>query len=173
MSPREWSRIHDETDAAYATFQEWLHSVDGNGLRPDVYEWAKEKDRDTSAILRWAMDDYWLTRAEAFDEWVGKRNVVKTFPFYSPLALLMRKIVKVELEKISAAQDLSGPAPGIVDARMIRGWAMEVRKAEEFAVKSEAAFSPTLVPGQAIYDFTKLDIAELRVLEALHEKAKV
>lgn len=104
---------------------------------------------------------------------MGKKAIVKTFPVYSPVALLMRKIIKRELEKISAVQDQQGDMPGTIDARMIRGWAMEVRKTEEYAAKAEAAHAASMVTGGAMYDFTKLEIEELRVLERLHEKAKI
>lgn len=176
MSPREWSRLPGETDANYAAFQEWLHSADVVG-RKDVYEWARARARDDDAafsdLLRAAASDFWVIRAQAYDDWVGKRAVVRTFPVYSPVALLMRKIIKTELEKISAMQDKAGDMPGSIDARMIRGWAMEVRKTEEYAVKAEAALAAAQVSGKDMYDFTKLEIEELRVLERLHEKAKV
>lgn len=175
MTPREWSRLHDETDSAYAAFQEWLHSVDGNGLRQDVYEWAGrwEDDARKAEVLRWAALDFWVIRARAFDEWVGKRQVIKSFPLCAPAGVLMVKIATTELEKISAVQDRAGDMPGSLDPRLIDRWFARVLKMEEAAKKWDAVQKANLTPGQALYDFTKLDIDEIRVLEKLHEKAKI
>ncbi len=175
MSPREWSRLSDETDAAYASFQEWLHSTDGNGLRHDVYEWAArwEDDSRRAEVLRWAVADYWTIRARAYDVWVGKRQVIKAFPVCAPAGVLMVKIATRELEKISDMQDKAGDMPGVLDPRLIDRWFARVLKMEESAKKWEAVQAASLTPGQAMYDFTKLEIDEIRVLEALHEKAKV
>ena len=173
--PREWSRLHGELDAAYAAFTEWLHSVDGNGLRQDLYEWSGrwEDDGRRSDILRWANVDYWILRARAYDAWVGKRQVIKNFPLCAPAGVLMVKIATTELEKISAMQDRAGDIPGALDARLIDRWFARVLKMEESARKWDAVQTASLTPGAALYDFTKLEIDEIRVLEALHEKAKL
>lgn len=175
MVPREWSRLSDETDAAYAAFQEWLHNVDGNGLRVDVYEWAARWDGEDrrGEILRWATADFWVIRARAYDAWVGKRQVIKAFPLCAPAGVLMVKIATRELEKISDTQDKAGDMPGCIDPRLIDRWFARVLKMEESAKKWEAVQEASLTPGQAMFDFTKLDIDEIRVLEKLHEKAKV
>jgi hypothetical protein len=173
--PREWSRLHGETDAGYAAFQEWLHSQDGNGFRQDVYEWAGrwEDDGRRSEVLQWAASDFWLIRAKAYDEWVGKRQVIKNFPLCAPAGVLMVKIATTELEKISAMQDRAGEVPGALDARLIDRWFARVLKMEEAAKKWDTIQAASLTPGQALYDFTKLEIDEIRALEALHEKAKL
>jgi hypothetical protein len=175
MIPRLWSRIHGETDAAYAAFSAWLHTTDGEGRRDPPYEHAKKQHtaEQTSEILKWAVQDFWLERAAAYNEYVGKRKIIKHFPFFSAVAVLMQKIVRVELERLSKAQDAAGDMPGGLDIRVIRGWATEIRKAEEYAARAEAAQAAALTAGDSAYDFTKLEIEELRVLEKLHNKAKI
>lgn len=152
-----------------------MHSVDGNGFRQDLYDWAGRWEDDTrrSDILRWAHVDLWGVRAKAYDEWVGKRQVIKNFPLCAPAGVLMVKIATRELEKISDMQDRAGDMPGVIKDALIDRWFARVLKMEEHSKKWDQIQASSLTPGEALFDFTKLEIDELRILEKLHEKAKV
>lgn len=163
-----WARLSGESDAAYAAFHEWLHTNGDD--RPNVYEWAAKRQDDIflSAVLQWAVSDHWHLRAKEYDEWVGKRQLIRNFPLYSPLCLLARKIVQTELERYSAMQDAT-EHPGVIQPRLIPQLMAEVRRAEEMV----RMYANEVKTEGEVYDFTKLDLEELHILEKLHIKAKV
>ncbi len=176
MDLREWTRLYGEEDAAFASFQDWLHSSDTNGYRQDLYDWARARQDDKlcSQVLAWAHKDYWIVRAECYDNWLGKRKILRNVPICAPIGLLFAKIVYTELNKIAAMQERSGDLPGAVDARLLRPWATETRKIVELSLKKDAEDASKGSTPAEVYDFAgKLDYEEVRMLERLMEKAKV
>lgn len=173
---REWTRLQGEEDSGFAAFQDWLHSTDANGYRQDLYDWArgKQDDETCSQVLAWASRDYWITRADCYDTWLGKRKILRNVPICAPIGLLFAKVVHTELTKISRMQDLAGDMPGAVDARLLRPWATETRKIVEMSLKKDADDASKGSTPAEVYDFAgKLDYEEVRTLERLMEKAKV
>ena len=173
---REWTRLQGEADAAYAAFQDWLHSTDANGFRQGLYDWARARQDDelTSQVLDWAALDHWITRAKCYDAWVGKRSVIRNFPMCAPAGILLLKIATTELERLSAAQD-KAEFPGIVDARVVERYLrlVMVMERESRKIDLEAAAKPTQAAAEETLDWMQLDIEELRIMEPLLEKARI
>ncbi len=173
---REWTRLAGESDAAYAAFQDWLHSTDSNGFRQGLYDWARSRQDDewTSQCLGWAAVDHWITRAKCYDTWVGKRAVVRNFPMCAPAMVLLVKLATVELERLSAQQD-QAEFSGTIDPRVVERFLRLALTAEKESKRMdvEAAARPSQAAAEETIDWMKLDVEELRLIEPLLEKARI